>query len=489
MTRHALTLVCVLITCGSVCAHPVPKDQHDRTIVLHVTPGALLVDYRLEVDVYRANKDLEGVDLGRIRTPEDFCNRYLRELGPGLMGNLVAQFDGKELTFTCIEQSARLLDHVRCDYRFRARWTLTGSGKHAFTFRDTNFHTDIVSAIHLSLAGSPELTLSEVVTPDDDLLSRPTDQLDSRQRDRLRRASAVLRAIPSVQAGIVRPALPPDPDPIRPPARGRARRLAAVSKSVPSHTVALARPLPPDAPADHAHHLLALLFDTRQGIGILLLLAAAFGAVHALTPGHGKTMVAAYLVGERGTVWHALVLGLVTTLTHTSAVLLLALLLPWFFPDAVPRTVQSILGLVGGLLIAGLGSWLLLQRLSGRADHVHLGGGHHHTGGSAPGWGGLVLLGISGGIVPCWDAIAMLGLAISTQRLWLGVPLLLAFSAGLAGVLVALGIAVVRARNLIEPGERGDRFRLVLRALPVVSAVVITCLGLWLCYESARLAS
>jgi len=152
-----------------------------------------------------------------------------------------------------------------------------------------------------------------------------------------------------------------------------------------------------------------------------------------------------------------------------------------------------LLGLVGGLLIAGLGLWLLMQRLAGQADHVHLGGGHHHHHGekeepSRPGWAGLVLLGISGGIVPCWDAIAMLALAISAQRLWLGLPLLLAFSAGLAGVLVALGLAVVRARDLAGQRLESERVRRFLRVLPILSAVVITALGLWLCFESVQSA-
>jgi ABC-type nickel/cobalt efflux system permease component RcnA len=155
--------------------------------------------------------------------------------------------------------------------------------------------------------------------------------------------------------------------------------------------------------------------------------------------------------------------------------------------------VQALLGLVGGLLIAGLGLWLLMQRLTGRADHVHMPGGHSHGEEEAqpgrPGWGGLILLGISGGIIPCWDAIAMLALAISAQRLWLGLPLLLAFSAGLAAVLVALGIAVVRARELAGDRFEGERFQRVIRLLPIASAVLITGLGLWLCYESVRTAS
>src|SRR5207302_2273997 len=86
------------------------------------------------------------------------------------------------------------------------------------------------------------------------------------------------------------------------------------------------------SPAER-HSLLDLLLDPQRGFWALLCLAAGFGAVHALTPGHGKTLVAAYLVGERGTAWHACLLGLVTTLTHTGAVIVLALLAGWFLPQ------------------------------------------------------------------------------------------------------------------------------------------------------------
>src|SRR5262249_26322584 len=126
------------------------------------------------------------------------------------------------------------------------------------------------------------------------------------------------------------------------------------------------------------------------------------------------------------------------------------------FPNAVPADVQSSLGLIGGLLVAGLGFWLLLRRLSGGPDHVHLGGsGHHqhettshlHPSSAPPGHGVggwvLLVLGISGGIVPCWAAVPMLVFARSALGLGLALPLLLAFSAGLAGVLIAIGVAVV----------------------------------------------
>lgn len=139
--------------------------------------------------------------------------------------------------------------------------------------------------------------------------------------------------------------------------------------------------------------------------------------------------------------------------------------------------------------------WLFLRRLSGGVDHLHLPGvGHHHHGpgdahhhhaipeGNATVWG-LVVLGISGGIVPCWDAIVMLGLAISAQRLWLGLPLLLAFSAGLAGVLVLIGLAVVRLKGFASSRLGEGR---IVKALPIASAVVVTVLGLWLCFDSVH---
>ena len=90
-------------------------------------------------------------------------------------------------------------------------------------------------------------------------------------------------------------------------------------------------------------------------------------------------------------------------------------------------------------------------------------------------------MGVSGGIIPCWDAIAMLGFAIAAQRLWLGLPLLIAFSAGLAGVLVAIGVVVVLAKNRL--GRRWGDSR-IWKALPILSAAVLVVMGLWLCRDS-----
>ena len=287
-------------------------------------------------------------------------------------------------------------------------------------------------------------------------------------------------------------------------------REASATFEVPAETATATQPpssVPtPAEPATGAASpgLLRLLLDSQHGFWVLLALAAFFGAAHALTPGHGKTLVAAYLVGEHGTVWHACLLGLVTTLTHTGVVLALAAGLRLLFPRcrarrcaAGPRPGRRLAGGRPGLLAAVAPPGRPIRPCPSAAAHGHT---HHHGHGAADhyhdehghvhvlpagkqrlgGWG-LVVLGVSGGIVPCWDAIVMLGFAISAQRLWLALPLLLAFSAGLAGVLVLIGIGVVYAKGFAS--NRWGESRLV-RALPVVSALCVTVLGLWLCYES-----
>jgi ABC-type nickel/cobalt efflux system permease component RcnA len=328
-------------------------------------------------------------------------------------------------------------------------------------------------SIRLSLDVSDGIALVSKTEPSPGLLSRPFSQLKAGDDLQLRTVTARFTVAENIDTSGREP----------------------VRLSIPIDNAAKEA-----GPTAQSRTLRDLILDSRQGFWLLVLLAAGFGAAHALTPGHGKTLVAAYLVGERGKVGHAVVLGLVTTLTHTGAVLILAALLLFFFPRTVPGDIQFALGLVGGLLVAGMGLWLLLRRLSGGADHFHFGrhGHHHHhhdhtayrdrsrrvsTDSAAVSWWGLTVLGISGGIVPCWDAILMLVFAISAQRLWLGLPLLLAFSAGLAAVLVALGIGVVYAKGLAS--SRWGESRLI-RLLPVISAALVMGMGIWLCYESTH---
>jgi ABC-type nickel/cobalt efflux system permease component RcnA len=201
-----------------------------------------------------------------------------------------------------------------------------------------------------------------------------------------------------------------------------------------------------------------------------LALAVFWGAAHALSPGHGKTIVSAYLVGSRGTPWHAALLGLITTATHTAGVFALGgitlLLSQWIVPDRL----YPWLDLSAGLLVVGVGAAVLAARARhARAHHHgHEHDHHHHEHRS------LVAVGISGGLLPCPSALVVLLAAISLHRVAFGMLLVLAFSAGLALAITAVGLVAVLAKSAF--GRFDGRGRL-LAVLPAVSALVILLAG------------
>ncbi len=510
----------LLLTVALLAGHPPAKDSHDRVIVVRLTPEAVVVDYRLELDKDTSAKELPREELGRIFSPKEVYPAISRFLAKEIPENLRVELDGAPLSLKCTRSKHQAVEHLRCEYRFEAPWSPTPDQTHRFSFRENNWTDDSCCKIDLSLTGVGRLSLLNGDVPSPLLIARPP--LDRRPGDaeRLRKASAAFQLIQAPSRGAYKPALPPDlvlpPWPEHP--EDGAEGKPASAESVAENKPAGARPeragqsRPAEAPSATEDTTragspemegplptdLREMLDSKLGLGVLLVLAALFGAAHALTPGHGKTLVAAYLVGERGTVGQAFLLGLVTTFTHTFAVIVLAIL--FRFTDC-SEAVKQALPLAGGILVACFGLWLLLCRLTGQADHIHIGGGHHHhhghghdhehvhlpvprDGKPVTGWG-LIVLGMHGGMVPCWDAILVLVFAISSGRLWLGLPLVLAFSAGLAGVLIALGIGVVYARNLAESRWGSSRnFEKVVRVLPLLSAVLLTVMGLWLSYAS-----
>ena len=265
------------------------------------------------------------------------------------------------------------------------------------------------------------------------------------------------------------------------------------------------------------------LMTTRpRGIGIALfalVVAAGLGAVHALEPGHGKTVVAAYLVGSRGTAWHALVLGLVVTASHTVGVYLLGAVTLYASRYIVPERLYPWLGVASGLTVAGLGIVLFLRRYRGASrrhshDHAHPlhhdshphaahshdhahddhhhhahhhahGHQHHHPGADVS-LKELVALGVTGGIVPCPAALVVLLSALALGRLGFGLVLIVAFSVGLAAVLIAIGLLVLHARRLMA-GWLGEGV-LLTRWLPLTSSAAITGLGLAIAAQALRTA-
>ncbi len=252
---------------------------------------------------------------------------------------------------------------------------------------------------------------------------------------------------------------------------------------------------------------------------IFLALGAAFvlGAAHALTPGHGKAIVAAYLVGSRGTLKHAAFLGAMVTFTHTIVVFGLGLATLFLFRFIVPEKITEWLGAISGLSIVAIGAYMLYQRLHRRPvvahshnhDHEHHHGhshehdhhhhehahahnhvhdhGHDHHHHHGPGghthvpaeisWKGLVALGASGGLVPCESALVLLLGAIALGRVGLGLLLLLSFSLGLALVLMTIGVLVLYAKRLLPEGSRTGSHPL-LHWASVASPAIVMVVGL-----------
>ncbi|MCW2964936.1 MAG: hypothetical protein JWO17_2188 [Actinomycetia bacterium] len=203
-----------------------------------------------------------------------------------------------------------------------------------------------------------------------------------------------------------------------------------------------------------------------------LALAVFWGAAHALSPGHGKTIVSAYLIGSRGTPWQAALLGLITTATHTAGVFALGgvtlLLSQWIVPDRL----YPWLDLSAGLLVVGVGAAVLVGRARHARAHRHGHGHHHHH--HAHEQRSLLAVGISGGLLPCPSALVVLLAAISLHRVAFGMLLVVAFSVGLAVTITAVGLVAVLATSAF--GRLDGRGRL-LRVLPALSALVIVLAG------------
>jgi nickel/cobalt transporter (NicO) family protein len=221
----------------------------------------------------------------------------------------------------------------------------------------------------------------------------------------------------------------------------------------------------------------SLIARDDLGVGVILIsLALAFfwGSAHALSPGHGKAIVTAYLVGQRGKPRHAAALGLIVTATHTIGVFALGFVTLGLSQFIVPEQLYPWIGLVSGLLVIGVGASVLLGRVRHRRAHSHGHHHHHHHGHGELGWRSLTAVGISGGLLPCPSALVVLLAAISLHRIALGLGLIVAFSAGLALSITGIGLAAILAKRTFRRFELQGR---VIGLLPAISALVIVVAG------------
>lgn len=482
MLRHLLPVLLLPLAAAPAAAHTLPKCQFDRTVRVRLEPAAVTVTYTLVLSEYSLWFDgLAVTGPGeqaalRISPTESFARWYATAKGERIAKSLTGLLDGADVTFRLKSADVSFLDHNRrFVFQLRADWTLTPGKRHRFEFSDaTHFVGTDLKSTSDDAQGAVELTIDErekgtFLDPD---WEQP-DDLRGKQRAELKPADEPRRRVCAAAFTLHGPAPAAEPVDHPPP-------------TVTEHT-------DDRGVADQLHDRgLKALLDSNLGLGLLLLLSALFGMAHAFTPGHGKTMVAAYLVGERGTVWHAVTLGITATVAHTGSVILVAVALYAFHGDTAPASSQGWLMMAGGLLIFLVGLWLFMQRLRGRADHVHLFGGHdhrhphgdhardHHAPAVPPktnfGWLRVILLGLGGGIIPCWDAVMMLLVAMAQGQIGFAIPLLLAFSVGLAAVMIALGLAVLYAHR--AGGAKFGESRW-FKLLPVASALVLVVVGVW----------
>lgn len=483
--------------------HPLADVRFDRTIAVRLSKAGVEITYTLDVSLLGMHLDaaqrLSVEDVNRMeRTIRGYAAAYARKAAEEVQGQLRVFVDGQLLAIELTHQELTLSDHPTCRYWLQGKWP-PGGQQRVVQVEDRTFG-NYPGVVHLTIdtrgvEGSLEIV--DLEEPPLRLRTRPIELMSAAEVEQARRARVELRLPVSQSSGV-----------------GSSTPTVTASPPIHSENPPLRSSEPseswPGWLADLQQRGLLALFDSPWGWGMLLLVAFAFGAAHAFTPGHGKTLAAAYLIGERGTVRHAVLLAMTTTAAHTGSVFAVAIVLRVIYGTQVPAAAHGVLQTAAGLLVVGVGIWLLSRRLTGQADHFHLFGGHHHhhyeeaieravksDDGSkekdraaaekrdnTADWLRVVLMGLGGGLVPCWDAVLLLVAASALGRLDAAIPLLLAFSAGLAVVLVSLGVGVVYA---MRAGQRHFRENRWFRQLPVFSALALVGLGLWLCQSGLAL--
>ncbi len=434
---------------------------------------------------------------------------YARSKAEMLKAGLRAEVDGRRLAFetqatqVIFPPGAGGLPTLKIGIRYRA--ALPAGGPTAtLAYRDTNYD-DRAGWKEIVATRGPGIVFIESSVPETDrsrqLAEYPADLLNSPPQDV--EARITFRRERPV---IAEPSAPSRPVP--PPAAAATPALALGRDAQPA-TVRLAlEPSRASTPRDRFTELMTRAPTGPHLVLIALLVAAGLGAFHALEPGHGKTMVAAYLVGSRGTARHAVLLGLIVTAAHTAGVYLLGAVTLYASRYFVPERIYPWLGVVSGLTIAALGVSLFLRRYPGvqphhhhdhahdhhahvhdgtehahQHDHVHNHPhAHHHPHGDVT-LKELFTLGVTGGIIPCPAALVVLLSALSLGRVGFGLVLIIAFSFGLAAVLIITGLLMVYARRLMTR-VHGDG-ALVSRWLPLTSSAVITIVGLAIAIQAS----
>jgi nickel/cobalt exporter len=482
---------CALLTTpGRLWAHPLGNFTVNRYSRLEVGDRQVVLTYVIDMAEIPTQQEVVVVDQDRDgQMSEDEQAQYLADMVKMVADNAHLLLNDRQLPWQVLAQAVAFppgqadLPTLRLTVRLAAELP-TGASAWQAEYLDDNY-ADRLGWREVIVQAQPGVMLLESSAPAQDI----SNELRRYPED-------LLQSPPSLTTATFRFA------PV-----ARSTDAAAVGEPVPA-AVANAQASSFAKPTDRFAELITI--PTLGPGAILLALLAAFGwgALHALSPGHGKTIVAAYLVGSRGTVQHALFLGLTTTITHTAGVFALGFVTLFLSRYILPELLYPWLGLVSGLLVVAIGVSLIWGRLRGLLgfkpatahshdhdhphdhshgwldhDHSHDDGDHSHLppAGNGVTWRGLLALGISGGLIPCPSALVMMLGAITLNRVPLGLVLILVFSIGLASVLTAIGVALVYAGRLFDQIPESGR---LLRLAPVASAAVITLVGVVIAWQA-----
>jgi ABC-type nickel/cobalt efflux system permease component RcnA len=515
----ALAVVAALTMPHLSSAHPLGNFSISHYTAIRLEADAVMLRYIIdmaEIPTFQEIQDTQIVPQeGHWSLPAYLAQR-VDDLGSGLMLELNGERlplspEGSEVIFP---PGAGGLPTLRLGMRFRTPLDKAAvATTNELRYRDTNFAGRAGWKEIIATAGQAIVPVSSTVPERDrsqGLADYPTDLLNSPPQHV--EARVIFKTLPH-------PGHTPEDKPPLPLGEGRGEE---------SRSIAQVRSRPHPDPLPEGGGMLEvnrqrtphssfteLVAAPQLGLSIVLVAMAVsvgLGAFHALEPGHGKTVVAAYLVGSRGTAWHALMLGLIVTVTHTAGVYVLGAVTLFASHYVLPERLYPWLGATSGLTIAGLGLCLFLRRYAGsdhlqphahahghshthdhHRDHTHDHGvGHTHTHGHhthhhhhpppTVALRELLALGVTGGIVPCPAALVVLLSALSLNRVGFGLLLIVAFSIGLAAVLIAIGILMVYAHRLMAR-FRGDGV-LITRWLPLTSAVAMMGFGMAISLQS-----
>jgi nickel/cobalt exporter len=416
-----------LLVPGAAIAHPLWNFTVNRFSGVDLSGTDVFVHYVL--------------DLAEIPTYQDGARVRAATFPAGVARKLELELNGKRVALVPLEHKlserpgAGGLPTLRFEAVFRAP---SASGTTRLVFHDTNF-SDRIGWKEVVVRAGNGASVSTSTVP----ATSESDELRAYPKNLLKSPLDVTsaRAVYRLGSG---PGVAPSVGTATAPERARGGFESLVSRD-----------------------------DLGAGVVLVSLLVAAFwGAAHALTPGHGKALVAGYLLGSRGQPRHAVLLGATVTVTHTAGVFALGFVTLLLSRFVVPERLYPWLTLASGLLVVGVAASVLWSRWRHRRLHRH---GHAHNHDDAHDLRGLLGIGVAAGLLPCPSALVVLLSAIALHRVGFGLALIVAFSLGLAATITSIGLVAVLAQRAFKRVSFDGPF---VRALPAVSALVILAVGI-----------